>query len=136
MFLGLMTKHHLVQIEPVAINAKFCVRESLSAGRTKSDAPARTTPHFITGALKTGQAALATARHLQSTEEDQTQRIRVCAALGHIPEMNRFDPNLACPYSLEDTLRLRGSALDSWVGGGPLMAAEDCLSCAGEGLFE
>jgi hypothetical protein len=51
-FLGLMTKHHLVQIEPVAINAMFCVRESLSAGRRKSDAPARTTPHFMTGALQ------------------------------------------------------------------------------------
>ena len=50
-FLGRMTKHHLVQIEPVAIKAKFCVRESLSAGRTKSDAPEITTPHFMTGAL-------------------------------------------------------------------------------------
>jgi hypothetical protein len=51
MFCGLMTKHHLVQIEPVAIRARFWVMESLSAGRTKSDAPARTTPHFMTGAL-------------------------------------------------------------------------------------
>ena len=33
------------------MRAAFCVRESLSAGRRKSDAPARTTPHFITGAL-------------------------------------------------------------------------------------
>lgn len=46
-----MTKHHLVQMEPVAIRAMFCVRESLSAGRKKSAAPASTTPHFITGAL-------------------------------------------------------------------------------------
>jgi hypothetical protein len=27
------------------------VMESFSAGRRKSDAPARTTPHFMTGAL-------------------------------------------------------------------------------------
>src|SRR5207248_5027888 len=46
-FFGLMTKHHLVQIEPVAIRARFCVMESLSAGRTKSAAPARATPHFM-----------------------------------------------------------------------------------------
>jgi hypothetical protein len=50
-FFGLMTKHHLIQIEPVAIRARFCVMESFSAGRTKSDAPAMTTPHFMTGAL-------------------------------------------------------------------------------------
>jgi hypothetical protein len=50
-FFGLMTKHHLIQIEPVAIKAMFCVMESFSAGRTKSDAPAMTTPHFMTGAL-------------------------------------------------------------------------------------
>jgi hypothetical protein len=50
-FFGLMTKHHLIQIEPVAIKAMFCVIESFSAGRTKSDAPAMTTPHFMTGAL-------------------------------------------------------------------------------------
>lgn len=48
-----MTKHHLVQIDPVAIKAAFCVKESFSAGRKKSAAPARTTPHFMTGALYT-----------------------------------------------------------------------------------
>ena len=53
MFLGRMTKHHLVQMDPVARRAAFCVRESFSAGRRKSEAPARTTPHFITGALIT-----------------------------------------------------------------------------------
>lgn len=51
MFFGLITKHHLVQILPVAIKAAFWDRESFSAGRRKSAAPARTTPHFITGAL-------------------------------------------------------------------------------------
>jgi len=50
-FFGLITKHHLVQIAPVAIKATFCVIESFSAGRRKSLAPASTTPHFITGAL-------------------------------------------------------------------------------------
>jgi len=52
MFLGRITKHHLVQIDPVAMSAAFCVRESFSAGRRKSEAPARTTPHFMTGAQK------------------------------------------------------------------------------------
>lgn len=51
MFLGLIMKHHLVQMEPVAIRAMFCVRDSFSAGRRKSEAPASTTPHFMTGAL-------------------------------------------------------------------------------------
>lgn len=32
-FLGLMIKHHRVQISPVAVRAAFCVRESFSAGR-------------------------------------------------------------------------------------------------------
>ena len=31
-FLGLMIKHHLVQIRPVAVRAIFCVRESFSGG--------------------------------------------------------------------------------------------------------
>lgn len=51
MFCGRMTKHHLVQMEPVAIRAKFCVKDNFSAGRRKSEAPARTTPHFMIGAL-------------------------------------------------------------------------------------
>lgn len=50
-FWGLITKHHLVQIEPVAIKARFWVSDSFSAGLKKSPTPARTTPHFITGAL-------------------------------------------------------------------------------------
>lgn len=45
MFFGLMTKHHLVQIKPVATRAAFCERESWLAGRVKSAAPARTRPH-------------------------------------------------------------------------------------------
>lgn len=52
MFFGLMTKHHLVQMEPVAIRARFCVKDNFSAGRRKSVAPARTTPHFMIGAQK------------------------------------------------------------------------------------
>jgi len=32
-FLGLMIKHHRVQIRPVQVRATFCVRESFSAGR-------------------------------------------------------------------------------------------------------
>lgn len=46
-----MMKHHLVQMDPVAIRAKFCVKDNFSGGRRKSVAPARTTPHFMTGAL-------------------------------------------------------------------------------------
>ena len=50
-FAGRITKHHLVQILPVAIKARFCVNDNFSAGLKKSLAPAKTTPHFITGAL-------------------------------------------------------------------------------------
>jgi hypothetical protein len=92
-----MTKHHLDQIDPVAISARFCVRESLSAGRTKSDAPVRTTPHFMTGALQISQVVLAMARQSQSTEIDQTRRRCLFVALGCIPEMNGLDSNLARP---------------------------------------
>lgn len=40
-----MTKHHRVQITPVAVRAMFWVRERLSAGRAKSLTPARTMLH-------------------------------------------------------------------------------------------
>ena len=50
-FLGLMTKHHRVQIMPVAISARFCCSERDSAGRVKSDAPAITKPHCLPVAL-------------------------------------------------------------------------------------
>ena len=45
MFLGLMIKHHRVQIRPVAVRATFWVTESFSAGRAKSETPARTRHH-------------------------------------------------------------------------------------------
>jgi hypothetical protein len=47
MFLGVMTKHHLVQIVPVATRARFWVRESFSAGRARSEMPAMTRDHYI-----------------------------------------------------------------------------------------
>lgn len=50
-FRGLMTKHQRVQMRPVAVRAAFCVNDSLSAGRAKSEIPAMTIAHFITGAL-------------------------------------------------------------------------------------
>jgi hypothetical protein len=43
--LGVMTKHHLVQIRPVAVSAPFCERESFSAGRERSEMPATTRLH-------------------------------------------------------------------------------------------
>lgn len=42
-------KHHRVQMVPVAVRARFCVRERFSAGREKSDMPARTRDHFVRG---------------------------------------------------------------------------------------
>jgi hypothetical protein len=50
--LGLIIKHHLVQIRPVAVRAPFCVKLSFSAGRAKSLIPAITSAHFMTGAQK------------------------------------------------------------------------------------
>lgn len=47
MFLGLMMKHHRVQIAPVAVKARFCVRESFSAGRERSLIPAMTMAHYF-----------------------------------------------------------------------------------------
>lgn len=44
-FRGLIIKHHLVQIAPVAVSAMFCVRLKLSAGLVKSLTPARTSVH-------------------------------------------------------------------------------------------
>ena len=47
MFLGRMTKHQRVQMRPVQVRAKFWVKESFSAGRAKSDTPARTRDHCV-----------------------------------------------------------------------------------------
>jgi hypothetical protein len=70
----------------------------LSAGRTKSDAPAMTTPHFMTGALQIGKAVLATARQLQSTDWGPNAAAEASfVARGDIPEMNSLDPNLTRP---------------------------------------
>lgn len=41
-----MIKHHLVQIAPVAVSARFCTSESFSAGLAKSLIPARTRAHY------------------------------------------------------------------------------------------
>lgn len=47
MFLGLMIKHQRVQMAPVAVRAAFWVRERDSAGRAKSETPARTRAHWF-----------------------------------------------------------------------------------------
>lgn len=44
-FFGLIMKHHLVHIAPVAVKARFCERERSLAGRAKSETPARTIAH-------------------------------------------------------------------------------------------
>ena len=46
MLRGLMIMHQRVQMTPVAIRAPFCVRESFSAGRLRSEIPAMTRPHY------------------------------------------------------------------------------------------
>src|SRR5690606_945387 len=51
-FLGLIIKHHRVQMRPVQVRAMFWVTESFSAGRAKSEMPAITSAHFMTGAQK------------------------------------------------------------------------------------
>lgn len=48
MFRGVMIMHQRVQMAPVAMRAPFCVRESFSAGRWKSEIPAMTRPHCAT----------------------------------------------------------------------------------------
>lgn len=50
-FLGLIMKHHRVQMAPVAVKAMFCVRESFSAGRWKSLIPAITRAHCVSSRM-------------------------------------------------------------------------------------
>ncbi len=50
-FRGFMMKHHRVHIAPVAVKARFCVRERFSAGRQKSLTPARTSDHYSTAKI-------------------------------------------------------------------------------------
>jgi len=42
-----MIMHQRVQMAPVAVRAAFCVRERVSAGRQKSETPARTRAHWV-----------------------------------------------------------------------------------------
>ena len=42
---GFIMKHQRVHIAPVPIRAKFCVRDSFSGGRLKSEMPAMTRAH-------------------------------------------------------------------------------------------
>lgn len=42
-----MTKHQRVQIKPVHMREKFCAKDSFSAGRAKSETPARTRAHCL-----------------------------------------------------------------------------------------
>lgn len=54
--------HQRVQMAPVAMRAPFCVRESFSAGRWKSDIPAMTRPHCATFSYAIHQQSQNSAR--------------------------------------------------------------------------
>ncbi len=54
MFFGLMIRHHLVQITPVAVRAAFWVKDNVSAGRQKSETPARTSAHGMVVSIVLG----------------------------------------------------------------------------------
>lgn len=57
-FRGVMIIHQRVQMAPVAMRAPFCVRESFSAGRWKSEIPAMTRPHCASLAIPSIQRVL------------------------------------------------------------------------------
>ena len=40
-------RHQRVQISPVQVSARFCVKDSFSAGRAKSEMPAMTSAHCV-----------------------------------------------------------------------------------------
>ena len=95
-----MTKHHLVQIDPVAIKATFWVKESFSAGRRKSDAPAMTTPHFMTGALYRKKQCQRLAIRVRRGALIGAEAYKIQGDFSHLsclPEMDRLDSDLACP---------------------------------------
>jgi hypothetical protein len=51
-------KHHRVQMAPVAVSARFCVSDSFSTGRAKSEMPARTMAHWKRGRRVSGGAVV------------------------------------------------------------------------------
>lgn len=110
-----MTKHHLVQIEPVAIKARFCCRDSFSAGRRKSAAPASTTPHFITGALHRYQSAIDCSAGKIFGVETQACSLSIFLSSDSstdrqvLPEVHRLETDRAVPHALEPALLHRRS---------------------------
>ena len=116
-----MTKHHLVQSEPVASKAAFWGRDSFSAGRRKSAAPARTTPHFITGALFDGQYSFRCGMIRARWRCGRHSSKDVCVGWGLvmtqycIPEMYSLDSNFARPHSLCEGLCFCRSGCGSLV---------------------
>lgn len=85
-----MIIHQRVQIAPVPMRAKFCVSDRFSAGRAKSATPARTSPHFIMGALsKTCMLVWFTAQYTtqdrQSMTWDNEPEVHCLGANGALP---------------------------------------------------
>lgn len=105
MFLGRMTKHHRVQIRPVAMSAKFCCSEIDSAGRKKSPTPAMTRPHCINSV---SELSLSQTRKLPQPPRRAQTHLH-----NRRPEVHRLRANGRVP-------QLRERALRHLSGGGGL----------------
>lgn len=105
---------------PVHMSAKFWVKDSDSAGREKSDAPASTIPHFMTGALggsvskRRLQSAMIHIAKQRETEITASQG-RVGGGVG-IPEMHRLGPNGRVPEACKARGLSAGGGVDSSAG--------------------
>ena len=92
-----MIKHQRVQMAPVHIRARFCVRESWEAGRVKSAAPARTSPHCLESLVLRDILRLPLRLSILPCVVESYLHDRR-------PEMHRLGPDLTVPHLHEAAL--------------------------------
>ena len=118
-----MTKHHLVQIAPVAVRARFCESDRLSAGRVKSLTPARTRLHYPRTLINLPILIPTTPPCIYQTHLHDWSPTTLSESPSwnvedvNIPEMHRLDPNRTIPHPCKRPLirRSRSCRIGSLV---------------------
>ena len=133
MFLGLITKHHLVHIAPVPIRARFCVRDSVSAGRAKSLIPARTRAHYHhVNIMSVRLSVMAKYLHDRCPARTLAFILPTIGTNGIIPEMHRLDTHRAVPQSLDCILTWGSGCIYGLKAATEGFAGEPCAACTGK----
>lgn len=124
-----MIRHHLVQIRPVVVSAAFCVTESFSAGRAKSEMPANTSPHFIIGALCTDCHGLVRPKGKHTPMYMRWDGKG--AGWMDAPEVHRLEAHGAVPHALDPALGPFAAGRRALEAPAALVGAEELAGAEG-----